>query len=182
MGNWRWQWSWCDNGGEFLNEDVLNYAAAMNVDIKMTSANSPWQNGIVERNHATADCIVEKIIHDNPNMNIQDAIDKAAFAKNSDINHSGFSPIHLMIGQSPVFPGLAEADLSSSNFDSSSKYMRKLKDLDRIRVMARELECDSKLKQVLSKKVKVNTIFGTSTTIITLIIILISAIILIDFA
>ena len=148
---------WCDNGGEFLNEDVLDYAAAMNVDIKMTSANSPWQNGIVERNHATADVIVEKIMHENPSINIQDAINEAAFAKNSDINHSGFSPIQLMSGQNPVFPGLAEVDVSSSSIKSSSKYMRKLKDLDRVRVLARELDCDTKLKQVLSKKTKVNT-------------------------
>ena len=148
---------WCDNGGEFLNEDVLNYAAAMNVDIKMTSAFSPWQNGIVERNHATADVILEKILHENPKMNVQEAINKAAFSKNSEVNHTGFSPMQLMSGQNPVFPGLAEADLASSNVSSSSKYMKKLTDLDRVRVLAREVDCDTKLKQVISKRARVNT-------------------------
>ena len=36
---------WTDNGGEFLNREDLNYAAAMDVSIKMTSAEAPWQNG-----------------------------------------------------------------------------------------------------------------------------------------
>ena len=46
---------WSDNGGEFLNQEVLDFAASMDVDIKMTSADAPWQNGVVERHHATAD-------------------------------------------------------------------------------------------------------------------------------
>ena len=43
-----------DNGGEFLNEEFLDFAAHMDVCIKMTSVNSPWQTGLVERNHASS--------------------------------------------------------------------------------------------------------------------------------
>ena len=98
----------------------------MNVDIRMTSADSPWQNGVVERHHATADGIVEKLLFEDPHINIQDAINKASFSKNTDSNHTGFSPMQLMIGQNPAFPGLAEANLSSSNVKSGNKYMKKL--------------------------------------------------------
>ena len=121
---------WCDNGGEFLNEEVLEFAAAMNVDIRMTSADSPWQNGVVERHHATADGIVEKLMFEDPHINIQEAINKASFSKNTDPNHTGFSPMQLMIGHNPAFPGLAEAYLSSSNVKSGNKYMNKMKELD----------------------------------------------------
>jgi hypothetical protein len=72
---------WCDNGGEFLNLELLDLAAEMDVDIRMTSGNAPWQNRIVERHHATADLIYEKLITENPKMNPQDAINQAAFAK-----------------------------------------------------------------------------------------------------
>lgn len=51
---------WSDNGGEFLNEKLLDFAAAMNVNIKMTRAEAPWQNGVIEKHHATADIIFKK--------------------------------------------------------------------------------------------------------------------------
>ena len=38
----------------------------MDVHIKMTAAEAPWQNGIVERNHETADVIFQKLILDDP--------------------------------------------------------------------------------------------------------------------
>ena len=87
-----------DNGGEFLNQTVVNFAATMNTTIRMTSANAPWQNGLVERHHATADIIYEKLRTDNPDMDAQTAIDHASFAKNSDINVSGFSPLQIIMG------------------------------------------------------------------------------------
>ena len=139
---------WSDNGGEFLNDEVLDYAAAMDITIKMTSAAAPWQNGIVERHHATCDIIYEKLMKENPSMNPQDAINQAAFAKNSDTNKTGFSPIQLMSGQNPAFPGLSEANPASSNIDSCNKYMKTLKSIDSARVKMREIDCDSKLKSL----------------------------------
>ena len=53
----------------------------MNINIKMTAADAPWRNGLVERHHATADIIVEKTLAENPTMSIQTAINHAAFAK-----------------------------------------------------------------------------------------------------
>ena len=147
---------YADNGGEFLNQEVLDFAAAMDVHIKMTAANSPWQNGIVERHHATADVIFQKLIIENPDMDPQEAVNYAAFAKNSEVNKSRFSALQLMFGQSPHFPGLAESNPASSNLKSTSKYMRKLKNLDKIRVKFRETECDQKLKKVMSERLNPN--------------------------
>ena len=147
---------WSDNGGEFLNSEVLNYAAAMDVNIKMTSAEAPWQNGIVERHHATADIIYEKLLKENPSMDPQEAVNHASFAKNTDTNKTGFSPIQLMTGQNPAFPGLAEANPASSNVDSSSKYMKTLKSIDSARVRMREIDCDNKLKKVRSERINPN--------------------------
>ena len=135
---------------------MLDFAAAMDVHIKMTAANSPWQNGIVERHHATADVIFQKLIIENPDMDPQEAVNYAAFAKNSEVNKSRFSALQLMFGQSPHFPGLAESNPASSNLKSTSKYMRKLKNLDEIRVKFRETECDQKLKKVMSERLNPN--------------------------
>ena len=72
---------WSDNGGEFLNDEVLDFAASLDINIKMTSAEAPWQNGVVERHHATADIIFDKLMKENPKMTPQEAINHASFSK-----------------------------------------------------------------------------------------------------
>ena len=49
-----------DNGGEFLNDDLIDFAGALGINIKMTAASSPWMNGSCERAHTTVDIIIEK--------------------------------------------------------------------------------------------------------------------------
>ena len=137
-----------DNGGELLNNTMVNFAATMNINIKMTAADAPWQNGLVERHHATADIIAE-----NPTMSIQTAINHAAFAKNTDVNVSGFSPLQIIMEQNPSFPGLAETTQASSNLDSSSKVMRALRNIDEVRVKYREQDCNEKLKKIRSQRI-----------------------------
>ena len=109
--------------------------------------------GTVERNHATADIIYEKVRADNPGLSPQEAINHAALAKNSEVNRSGFSALQLVMGQNPSFPGLAEVTPASSNLDSSSKAMRTLKNIDDARIKFRKFDCDEKLKKVRSQKI-----------------------------
>ena len=68
-----------DNGGEFLNDDVIDFAAASDTSIRMTAAASPWMNSSCKRNHATVDKIVEKILEDDPKIGLQKAVDLACF-------------------------------------------------------------------------------------------------------
>ena len=89
-------------------------------------------------------------------MNPQEAVNHAAFAKNSDSNQTGFSPIQWMTGTNPKFPGLSEATPASSNLDNSSKYMKTLKAIDSARVKAREIYCNEKLKKVRSERINPN--------------------------
>ena len=145
-----------DNGGEFLNEEVLDFAAAMDLEIKMTAAEAPWQNGIVERHHASADIIIEKYLTEDPSMDIQEAINVASFARNSETNKTGFSALQLMSGHNPHFPGLGEATPASSNMNSSSKYMRVLKAIDNARVQYRQIDCNNKLKKIVGERMNPN--------------------------
>ena len=115
-----------DNGGEFLNQEMIDFAATLDTTIRMTSSHAPWQNGTVERHHATADIIVSKILSDDPKMNIQDAVNKASLAKNSEVNQSGFSALQLVMGQNPTFPGLGDVSQASNNLDSCSRSLKAL--------------------------------------------------------
>ena len=68
---------------------MIDVAAALNITIKMTAAESPWMNGSCERAHATVDRIIEKILEEEPKMNLQKTIDFACFVKNTEINKTG---------------------------------------------------------------------------------------------
>ena len=142
-----------DNGGEFSNQELIDFASSIDTTIKMTSAYAPWQNGIVERNHATADIIFEKLLRENPKMKPQEAVNHAALAKNSETNRSGFSPLQLIMGHNPAFPGLGEVTPASSNMNESSKAMKALKEIDKARVMFRETDCDERLKRIRGQKI-----------------------------
>ena len=135
---------YADNGGEFLNDDLINFAGRYNVTINMTAANAPWQNGIVERHHATADTIIEKLLIEDPSLDRQEAINEACLAKNSEVNKSGCSALQLVSGKSPTYPGLSDQTPATSNFDNANKYLKCLKNIDKIRVMYRQIDCDKK--------------------------------------
>ena len=142
-----------DNGGEFLNDDLIDFAAALDITIKMTAAYSPWMNGSCERNHATVDKLVEKLIEDEPKIDLQKAVDIACFVKNTEISKTGFSPLQLFCGRSPTFPGLSDCTPSSIELEGSNDYLKILKRLDTIRVTARKVDCDQRMKLAMKSKV-----------------------------
>ena len=142
-----------DNGGEFLNQDLIDFAASLDISIKMTAANSPWMNGGCERSHATVDRIVEKILEDDSTVGIQKAVDTACFVKNSEINKTGFSPIQLFCGKSPSFPGYSDCTPGSIELEGSNEYLKILRRMDSARLAARQIDCDQKIKVALKSKI-----------------------------
>ena len=141
-----------DNGGEFLNQDLIDFAASLDISIKMTAANSPWMNGGCERSHATVDRIVEKILEDDSTVGIQKAVDTACFVKNSEINKTGFSPIQLFCGRSPSFPGYSDCTPGSIELEGRNEYLKILRRMDKARVAAHQIDCDQKIKVALKSK------------------------------
>ena len=142
-----------DNGGEFLNDDLIDFAAAMNITTKMTAVASPWMNGSCERAHATVDRMVEKILEDDPKSDLQKAVDLACFVKNTEINQTGFSPLQLFTGRSPTFPGLADCSPANVEMDGSNEYLKVLKRMDNVRIEARKIDCNQRLKTALKSKI-----------------------------
>ena len=59
-----------------MNDQVLDFGASLNVQKTMTGAYGPWQNVTVERLHATAEVIVQKLIENGPKMSLQYAMIK----------------------------------------------------------------------------------------------------------
>jgi hypothetical protein len=95
-----------DNGTEFLNDQFKSLLTAAGISLITTSTYSPQQNGVNERNHATADIMVKRFMLEDPNMSLQEAVDKASWAKNSIITSpQGFSPFQVVYGRNPTIPG-----------------------------------------------------------------------------
>ena len=96
-----------DNGGEFANEEYKDMCENFNIMVCHTAAESPWQNGICERNHCVVDNCVIKILEEEPNMKLETALAWAVNAKNALKNYDGFSPYQLVYGQNPNLPSVA---------------------------------------------------------------------------
>ena len=53
---------------------------------------SPWSNGKNERNHYTCDQTINKLLEENPNLKLEDAVSHAVEAKNLQVNKTGSAP------------------------------------------------------------------------------------------
>ena len=66
-----------DNGGEFANSEFLEMADHLGIIVHPTAAESPWSNGVVERNNQTLTHMMDKIIDEtktSPNIALKWAL------------------------------------------------------------------------------------------------------------
>ena len=82
----------CDNGGEFTSAKFKDMCENLNITVMHTAAESPFSNGICERNHAVVDEMVRKIVADKPKCRLSTALAWAVHAKNSLHMVGGYSP------------------------------------------------------------------------------------------
>ena len=92
-----------DNGGEFVNSEIVDFAEKFNIDLETTAAESAWSNGLVERHNGVLNDTLQKVIADT-NCSIEIALNWAIAAKNCLLNVFGFSPNMLVFGMNPSFP------------------------------------------------------------------------------
>merc|ERR1712082_38466 len=86
---------YADNGTEFKNIKMDELVSKLGISICYGPAYSPWSNGINERNHASCDIKVNKLMEDNKTGLTDAVIKAAAFTHNSNVNKAGFSPLQL---------------------------------------------------------------------------------------
>ena len=56
---------YADNGGEFVNIKMDKLIANLGITVRYGPAYSLWWNGINERNHASCDVTIRKLIEEN---------------------------------------------------------------------------------------------------------------------
>ena len=79
---------WADNGKEFANIKLTELGAKAGFQVAYGPANSPWSNGTNERNHASADLIVKKIMEENRSITLATAVAMASLLnKHHNFHH-----------------------------------------------------------------------------------------------
>ena len=99
-----------DNGKEFDNAEFRDMCENFNITVMTTPAYSPWCNGICERHNAILSDILLKVRKDTE-CDWETGLAWAVSAKNSLINHNGFSPNQIMFGRQPNLPSIANDKL-----------------------------------------------------------------------
>ena len=93
-----------DIGGEFVNFEIEDVAANMDIKCTTTASYSPHQNGLNERNHCTVDQMMKKMMESDSKMSPENALFWSLNAKNSLENCYGFSPYQLVFSSNPELP------------------------------------------------------------------------------
>ena len=77
--------------------------------------------------------------------------------KNSEINHSGLSPLQILTGINPTFTDTANDSLTIVNeIDPDDRYFQRYQSIWSTRIAVREAELDDKVRRILKAKVQPN--------------------------
>ena len=137
-----------------MNEKFKEMCEKLGIKLMSTGANSPWQAGIVERNHMVVDNILEKLMADQPKVPAKQLLPHAIFAKNSLVTVYGYSPSQLVFGQNPKIPGIPYNQPPANETKIESQIIaERLQSLFSARQGYMQVENSSRLKRALISKI-----------------------------
>ena len=93
-----------NNCGDFANSKFIDMAESMNITSKVTAAESPFSNGLVERYNFIIADMMDKVLEESQYPDVDLTLAWRLNAKNSLANMHGFSPFQFVFGQNPKVP------------------------------------------------------------------------------
>ena len=150
-----------DNGGEFNSEEIRSVESLLNIEHKTTGAESPFQNGLCERNHAVTDMILCKLQAQYRDTPLNILLKWATMAKNSMQMWAGFSSHQLVFGINPNLPNVMNNPIPAlENGDYCKSYTKHIAALHAAREEFVKSEASEKIKRALRHNVRIsNQIF-----------------------
>ena len=146
-----------DNGGEFTGEEIRQVKDMLNVVDLTTGAESPWQNGLCERNHATVDVMLERLIEDFPKMSEELLLCWANMAKNSIQMIYGYSSNQLVYGVNPNLPNvMTDGPPALEGRTMSEVFANHINALHASRRAFIETESSERVRKALLRKIRTN--------------------------
>ena len=79
-----------DNGREFAVSKFVDMAESMNITVKVTAAESPFNSGLVERHSFTIADMMDKVLEESQHLNMYLILAWCLTAKNLLANVHGF--------------------------------------------------------------------------------------------
>ena len=108
-----------DNGGEFANIKLDELTSTLGLTVKFGPSYSSWSNGINERNHASADITIKKLMEEHKTPLDDLLVKAAAWTHNTSVNRLGYSPLQLVTGQAVTLPGLTTGNVATESMTDS---------------------------------------------------------------
>ena len=146
-----------DNGGEFINQPLLELCEVFGIKMKTTAAESPWSNGLVARHNLVLAEMLDKVI-DDTGYNLKIVLPWCINAKNSLYNIHGFSPFQLALGCNPTLPSILSDKLPAlTNKPTSSIIKENLEALHKARQAFIQAENSEKIKRALVHNIRTSS-------------------------
>ena len=145
---------YADNGTEFKNVNMDKLISKLVISISYGLAYSPWSNSINERNHASCNLTIKKLIEDKK-IGLTDVLVKtAAWTHNTNVNKAGFSPSTLVTGKAVSIPGLTMGTEGSESLTDAEAVNRIMETIQKVTKEFREAETKAKLKDCQGIRVR----------------------------
>ena len=138
---------YANNGTEFKNVKMDELVSKLGISISYSPAYSPWLNGINERNHASCDLTIKKLMEDKK-IGLTDILVKtAAWTYDTNVNRAGFLPLTLVTGKAVSIPGLTMGNEGSESLTDAKAVREILETIHKVTKEFREAETKVKLKE-----------------------------------
>merc|ERR1711873_134161 len=145
---------YADNGREFKNIKMDELISKLGISISYGPAYSPWSNGINERNYASCDLTIKKLM-DDKKIGLTDILVKtAAWTHNTNVNKAGFSPLTLVTGKAVSIPGLTMGNEGSESLKDSEPMNKIMETIHKVTKEFRKAETKVKLKDCQGIRVR----------------------------
>ena len=145
-----------DTGGEFANEYYRDMCENLNIEVLKTGSESPFQNGLCERNHCVVDGMLLKLLADEPDRDLEIALASAVTAKNTLAMNNGFSPLQLVTGKNPVLPSINDNPPALEARSISTAFTERVNAALSARTAFVEVDSSARLRRALCKKIRVH--------------------------
>ena len=127
---------------------------SFNICVRVTAAESPFSNGLVERHNAVLGNILDKILED-AQCDVKIALAWAVNAKNSLTNIHGFSAYQLAIGYNPILPTNFNSNPPALTSDHTNNIISEnLKCMNSARKHFLESESSERIRRALASKIR----------------------------
>ena len=145
---------YADNGGEFSNIKLDELTSKLGLTVKFGPAYSPWSNGLNERNHASADLTIKKLLEEKKTALNDSLVKAAAWTHNTSVNKLGYTPLQLVTGKAVTLPGLTTGNVVTESLTDSKAVQRTMELLAKTTQEFREADTRKKLKECQGQRIQ----------------------------